>query len=142
MLSGGYNNTLDEKGRVTFPIRLKNGFSGDTLVITKGFEKCLYLYPPDAWKEIAEKLENPPKMNRDLRDLQRKFLGWATEAEIDKSGRLAIPMSLREYASLSRDVFIMGLGKRIEIWDASVYKEGESDGERLEAAACDAGLIF
>jgi MraZ protein len=144
-LSGGFNNTLDEKGRVTFPARLKSGFSGDTLVMTRGFEKCLYLFPPDQWKSFEEKLENPPVMSKDWRKMQRHVLGWATESEIDKSGRLAIPQSLREYAFLNRDVIIMGLGKRIEIWDTEVYRETQGEKEEgleLESIAEKFGLLF
>jgi MraZ protein len=144
-LSGGYNNTLDEKGRVSFPARLKSAFQGDSLVITRGTEKCLYLFPPDHWKDFAAKLENPEAMSKEWRIMQRHFLGWATEAEVDKSSRLAIPQSLREYAGLSRDVVIMGLGKRIEIWDAALYREaqGEADGGcALEEIVDKFGLIF
>jgi MraZ protein len=144
-LSGGFNNTLDNKGRVTFPARLKEGFFGDTLVVTRGIEKCLYLFPPERWKEFEEELENPPLMSKDWRKMQRHFLGWATESEIDKSGRLAIPQSLRDYASLTRGVIIMGLGKRIEIWDEDVYRElqGEKDvGQGLEDIAEKFGLLF
>ncbi|MDR2468718.1 MAG: division/cell wall cluster transcriptional repressor MraZ [Spirochaetaceae bacterium] len=142
-LNGGFNNTLDEKGRVSFPARLKNGFSGDVLVITRGIEKCLYLFPPLEWKDFEEKLENPAAMSKDWRKMQRHFLGWATETEIDKSGRLAIPQSLREYAALGRNVIVMGLGKRIEIWDAALYKtaQGEND-DSLEDIAERYGLVF
>ncbi|MDR2481932.1 MAG: division/cell wall cluster transcriptional repressor MraZ [Spirochaetaceae bacterium] len=144
-LSGGFNNTLDDKGRVNFPARLRGGFSGDILVITRGLEKCLYLFPPPAWKDFEEKLEQPAFMSRDWRKIQRHFLGWATESEIDKSGRLTIPQSLREYASLTHDVIVMGLGKRVEIWDAVIYKEtqGEKDGgQELEDIAEKCGLLF
>jgi MraZ protein len=144
-LSGGFYNTLDDKGRVSFPARLKSDFSGDRLVMTRGIEKCLYLFPPELWKEFEQKLENPSVMSKDWRKMQRHFLGWATEADIDKSGRLAIPQSLREYAGFSRDVIIMGLGRRIEVWDAGFYKEtqGETDdGRGLEDIAESSGLLF
>jgi len=144
-LNGSFNCTLDDKGRVNFPARLKSGFSGETLIVTRGLEKCLYLFPPEEWKEFQEKLENPSMMSRDWRKLQRLFLGGAVEAEIDKTGRLAIPQSLREYGGLVRELVIMGLGKRIEIWDAAVYKatqEGGADGETMEDIAERAGLLF
>lgn len=144
-LSGGFNNTLDEKGRVNFPARLKNGFSGDTLIMTRGIERCLYLFPPSAWKDFEEKLENPALLSRDWRKIQRHFLGWATEVEIDRSSRLAIPQSLREYAGLSREVIVMGLGKRVEIWDSALYREAQGekdDGHELEEIAERCGLVF
>lgn len=142
LLSGGYNNSLDDKGRLSFPARLRAGFSGDTLVITRGIERCLYLFPPSEWKEFAEKLEDPARMSSDRRKMQRHFLGWASEAEIDRSGRLSVPQSLREYAGLVRDVIVMGLGRRIEVWDAAVYRETQGGLEALEDVAERCGLVF
>ena len=142
-LNGAFNNTLDEKGRLSFPSRLKCAFSGDALIITRGIEKCLYLFPLEAWKDFSEQLENPDVMSGDWRKLQRHFLGWAVEAEIDKSSRLGIPQSLREYASLTRDVIVMGLGRRIELWDSALY--GETQGEDssvLEEIAERHSLVF
>lgn len=141
-MNGGFNNTLDEKGRVTFPARLKNGFSGDVLVITRGLEPCLYLFPLKAWKEFAARLENPQAASRDWRRLQRHFLGWAVEAEIDKSGRLAIPQSLRDYAGLTRDVIVMGVGRRVELWDAERYRAAQGKEDNLEDIAERYGFIF
>ncbi|GMO34255.1 MAG: division/cell wall cluster transcriptional repressor MraZ [Termitinemataceae bacterium] len=130
MLNGGYNNTVDDKGRLSFPAGLRNGFSGSTLVITRGIDRCLWAYPEELWQSFAEKWESASPMLKDVRRMQRHFLGWACEAEIDKSSRLAIPQSLREYASITRNCTILGVGQRIEIWDADTYKlinEGEDD---------------
>jgi MraZ protein len=133
LLNGGFVNTLDDKGRVTFPAKLRSGFSGDTLVITRGVDHCLWLYPPELWQDFAEKLSNASSMRADVRKMQRHFLGWAIEAEIDKSSRLAIPQSLRDYAGLSRNCVIMGVGKRIEIWDEERYKAANGDNGDTEA---------
>ncbi|MDR1362529.1 MAG: division/cell wall cluster transcriptional repressor MraZ [Spirochaetaceae bacterium] len=144
MLNGGYYNTLDEKGRLTFPAALQRALSGDQLVITRGIEPCLWVHQPDKWREFAGKWENASPMLKDVRKMQRHFLGWAAEAEIDKSSRLAIPQSLREYAGLKRDCVIIGVGQRIEIWDTVTYKainEGE-DGESLASAAEQFGELF
>jgi MraZ protein len=137
LLNGGYFNTLDDKGRITFPAALQRSLASGAVVMTRGLERCLWIYHPEKWREFAEKWENASPMKRDARMLQRHFLGWAAEAEIDKSSRLAIPQSLREYAGLKRDCVIIGVGRRVEIWDAAVYKavnEGE-DGESLALAA-------
>jgi MraZ protein len=144
LLNGGYRNTLDDKGRITFPAALQRALAGDKLVITRGLEQCLWVYAPEKWREFAEKWENASPMLKDVRRMQRHFLGWATEAEIDKSSRIAIPQALREYAGLKRECFIIGVGRRIEIWDAEVYRtvnEGE-DGESLALAAEQFGELF
>ncbi|GHV83557.1 transcriptional regulator MraZ [Spirochaetia bacterium] len=142
MLNGGANNTLDDKGRVTFPAALKKSFSGDVLILTRGIEGCLWAYSPEQWKIFSEYWERKSPMLKDVRRMQRHFLGWAQEVEIDKSGRLAIPQSLREYAKLTRNCTIMGTGQRIEIWDSASYEaydEGEDD-NALAAMAEQFGL--
>jgi MraZ protein len=137
LLNGGYFNTLDDKGRITFPAALQRSLASLSIVMTRGLEQCLWVYPPEKWHEFAEKWEKTSPMKKDARMLQRHFLGWAAEVEIDKSSRIAIPQSLREYAGLKRDCVIIGVGQRVEIWDAAIYKavnEGE-DGESLALAA-------
>lgn len=144
MLNGGYCNTLDEKGRITFPAALQRALASDKLVITRGIEQCLWVYTHEKWREFAEKWEAASPMLKDVRRMQRHFLGWAAEVEIDRSSRIAIPQTLREYAGLKRDCFVIGVGRRIEIWDAAVYKaanEGE-DGESLALAAEQFGELF
>jgi MraZ protein len=147
LLNGGFINTLDDKGRLSFPARLRSGFSGDTLVITRGIDGCLWLYPPDIWKDFAEKWAEASSMRSDARKLQRHFLGWAAEAEIDKSSRLAIPQSLRDYAGLTRNCVVMGVGKRIEIWDEERYNRvngcgPEDGGADISAIAEQFGDLF
>lgn len=144
MLNGGYHNALDEKGRITFPAAMQRALDGDKLVITRGIEQCLWVYPPEKWREFAEKWEKASPMLKDVRKMQRHFLGWAVEAEIDKSSRLAVPQSLREYAGLKRDCVIIGVGQRIEIWDAAIYKavNEDVDGESLAVLAEQFGELF
>jgi MraZ protein len=144
LLNGGYCNTLDDKGRITFPAALQRALASDNLVITRGIEQCLWVFTPERWREFAEKWEQASPMLKDVRKMQRHFLGWAAELEIDKSSRIAIPQTLREYAGLKRECFVIGVGRRIEIWDAAVYKavnEGE-DGENLALAAEQFGELF
>jgi MraZ protein len=144
LLNGGYNNSLDDKGRLSFPSALKKGFVGDILVVTRGVDRCLWAYPPELWTCFAEKWEKASPMLNDVRKMQRHFLGWASEIEIDKSSRLAIPQSLREYAGLSRNCTILGVGQRIEIWDSDMYKtinEGEDQDDIARAAEQFAGMF-
>ncbi|GHU38501.1 transcriptional regulator MraZ [Spirochaetia bacterium] len=129
MLNGGYNNTLDDKGRITFPAALHRAFSGDLVIVTRGAEKCLWVFPPESWKVFSEKYEKVSAEYRNARILKRHYLGWAVEAEIDKSSRLSIPQELREYAGLTRKCTVMGVGDRIEIWDEDMYREVNEESE-------------
>jgi MraZ protein len=146
MLSGGFVNTLDEKGRVTCPSKLINLFSGDSLWLTNGLDHCLWAFPPEAWDEFAQKLEKLPVMKSNARAVQRNFLGWAVQAELDKSGRLAIPQALREKAGLKKSCVMLGLGKRIEIWDEDAYNAATgcsgADGKDISALAEDFADLF
>ncbi|GHT51639.1 transcriptional regulator MraZ [Spirochaetia bacterium] len=137
MLNGGFYNTLDEKGRLSFPTALRGKLTSDSLVLTRGIDNCLWAYPPELWLPFAAKLESGSPMLKDMRKLQRHFLGWASELDIDKSSRLAIPQSLRTYAGLTRDCTILGVGQRIEIWDTETYDKvnGGESGEDIALAA-------
>ncbi|MDR0539428.1 MAG: division/cell wall cluster transcriptional repressor MraZ [Spirochaetaceae bacterium] len=154
MLNGGYNSTLDEKGRFTFPTRLRESIAHTTkeedisaceeLVVTRGIDRCLWAYPPDKWHTFAAKLENASAMKQDVRLLQRHFLGWAVVCEFDRGGRLAIPQALREWANLKRECVVMGLGERIEIWDADTYRNysGDTDESDKVIAAAESLACF
>jgi MraZ protein len=121
MLVGGNVNTLDDKGRVAFPTKLKSAFTGDKLFLTRGVERCLYAFPPPEWEAFTTKWSEANSNLLKVRQVQRHFLGLVAEVDIDKSGRLAIPQSLRNYAGLKKNCMIMGLGDRIEIWDEDTY---------------------
>ena len=123
LLTGEYRNTLDEKGRILFPTKLRTGMAGNVLVVTQAFDRCLWLFTPEEWENISSKLmENASPFNEKNRLVLRRFIAPAQEIEFDKSGRLSIPQSLREYASLSKDCVILGVNKYMELWDAESYK--------------------
>ena len=123
LLTGGYRNTLDEKGRILFPTKLRTGMADNVLVVTQAFDRCLWLFTPEEWENISSKLmENASPFNEKNRLVLRRFIAPAQEIEFDKSGRLSIPQSLREYASLSKDCVILGVNKYMELWDAESYK--------------------
>lgn len=123
LLTGEYRNTLDEKGRILFPTKLRTGMVGNVLVVTQAFDRCLWLFTPEEWENISSKLmENASPFNEKNRLVLRRFIAPAQEIEFDKSGRLSIPQSLREYASLSKDCVILGVNKYMELWDAESYK--------------------
>lgn len=116
MLLGEYSHNLDAKGRVSVPAKFREDL-GHTFVVTKGLDNCLFAYSKEEWKTFEEKLKNLPLTNMNARNFIRFFFSGATECEIDKQGRINIPQNLREYASLSKDVYIIGVSTRVEIWD-------------------------
>ena len=122
---GEYYNTLDDKGRIAFPSKLKEILSGDVIWMTKGMDndKTLLIYSPEEWEKTIKDIES--KLNiyqSDARWLYRKFISPAREITIDKNGRIAIPQSLRDHASLKKDCVFLGMNKIIELWDLDTFK--------------------
>ncbi len=115
MFMGEYNHTIDTKGRLIIPSKFREAL-GDTFVVTKGLDGCLFVYDNEEWNVFEEKLRSLPITNRDARKFVRFFLAGATEAEIDKQGRILVPNVLREFADLQKDVVLIGVASRIEIW--------------------------
>ena len=130
MLGGEFRHALDAKGRVSVPFRFRNEM-GDVVVVSKGIgEKCLYIFPMSEWKKIEDKISGLPISDERAREVTRFFAGGSSEIEIDKQGRIMLPQYLRDYASLGKDVVIIGAVNRAEIWDVSVWddKLGENGG--------------
>ena len=103
MLTGEFNHSIDSKGRLIIPSKLRESL-GEHFVITKGMDGCLFLYPDNEWKAFEEKLRTLPLTNKKARDFKRFFLGSATEGELDKQGRVLISSSLRAYADLEKEM--------------------------------------
>lgn len=123
-LTGEYKNTLDEKGRIMFPARLRSELTENILMITQGLDGCLWLYTPEEWKNFSEKvMQNASPFNNKSRLVLRHLIAPAQEVEFDKSGRISIPQSLREYAGLTKDCVILGINKYMELWDSTKYNE-------------------
>ncbi len=116
MLLGEYNHSIDTKGRVSVPSKLRLDL-GESFIVTKGLDNCLFAYSKDEWVTFETKLKSLPLTNTNARNFVRFFFSGATECEIDKQGRINIPQNLREYANISKDVTIVGVGTRVEIWD-------------------------
>ena len=124
LLTGEYNNTLDEKGRVSFPVKLRTAVNQNVLMVTKGLDRCLWLFTLEEWESFASKImANASMMKKKNLDVIRHFIAPAQQVEFDKTGRLSIPQSLREYASLSKECTVLGIAKYIELWDATTYSE-------------------
>ena len=131
MLIGEFEHNLDAKGRMIMPAKIRYDV-GDTFVITKGLDGCLFGFSMNEWNNFEEKLKTLPLTNKNARDFVRFFLSGAVEAEVDKQGRFLIPANLREYAGLTKETIITGVGTRIEIWDKDKWKTYNSD-ENLSA---------
>ncbi|MBS4762034.1 division/cell wall cluster transcriptional repressor MraZ [Carnobacteriaceae bacterium zg-ZUI252] len=122
MLMGEYKHTLDTKGRVIIPTKLREEL-GDKFIITRGLDGCLFGYPMQAWQSLSDKLsENLPLSKKNARQVVRFFYSAAADVEFDKQGRIMIPQPLREYANLGKNVRIVGVSDRLEIWDETMWK--------------------
>lgn len=117
-MKGEYQHTLDTKGRLFIPAKLREEL-GDSFVVTKGLDQCLFLYPQKAWDELEENIRQLPMSKS--RNLQRFFLSSAADVTVDKQGRIVVPPVLREYAQLDHDVTIIGVLERAEIWDREAW---------------------
>ena len=126
MFIGEYEHNLDTKGRVTMPAKLREDI-GDSFIVTKGLDGCLFAYSQTEWTNFEEKLKSLPLTNKNARDFVRFFLSGAIECEIDKQGRFLIPGNLRTYAKLEKEVVIIGVGTRIEIWNKEDWTKYSSN---------------
>lgn len=128
MLLGEYNHTLDTKGRLAMPAKLRESL-GNKFMITKGLDGCLFVYDQEQWQLLEKKLAALPMSRKTARDFTRFLFGGACEAECDKQGRVLLPANLRQHASLEKDAVIVGVGNRAEIWDAQRWDEYNSANE-------------
>jgi len=125
LLIGEYQHNLDTKNRLTMPSKLREDI-GETFVITKGLDECIFGFSKKEWKNFEDKLKTLPLTNKDARDFVRFFLSGAVECELDRQGRFLIPANLKEYAGLNKEATITGVGTRIEIWNAETWKKYNS----------------
>lgn len=122
---GEYEATVDAKGRFLLPGGIKKQLpQGDSrFIISRGFEKCLTMYPLKSWEIIVAKISKLNDFDPKVRQFRRQFLGGATEVELDSAGRLLLPASLKEFAGLEKDIVLAAALDRFEIWDSSKYKQ-------------------
>jgi len=123
---GEYQHVLDPKGRVIMPSKFREGL-GEKFVVTKGLDHCLFVYPQNEWQEFERKLRTLPLTSKDARAFTRFFFAGATECELDKQGRILIPANLREYAELVKELVIIGVASRVEIWSKERWDEYNDD---------------
>ena len=132
MLIGEFEHSLDAKGRLIMPAKLREAI-GDKFVVTKGLDGCLFAFSIEEWSNFEEKLKS--LSDRNARNFVRFFLSGATECEIDKQGRFLIPTNLRETASLQKEVVIIGVGTRIEIWNKEKWNSYNDENISVEDIA-------
>lgn len=121
MFIGEYQHNIDPKKRLALPSKFRKEL-GNKVVVTRGLDKCLFVYPLKTWKELAEKLGNLPMGESTTRSFVRIMLAGATDVEIDSQGRILLPDYLKEYAMLDKNVTVAGLFNRLEIWDENKWK--------------------
>ena len=135
MLMGEYHHNIDEKNRLIIPSKFRNEL-GDSFVITRGLEKCLFVYSLEEWENIVNKLKTLPFTRKDSRDFTRFFMSGATECMLDKQGRVCITSPLIHYAGLTHDCVIIGANDRLEIWDNDAWNNFfESNEENFASIA-------
>lgn len=126
MFIGEYSHTIDTKGRLSIPVRFRDEL-GDRFIATKGLDQSLFVYPIHEWSILEGKLKQLPLTNKNARAFVRFFFSGATECELDTQGRIRIPVNLREHADLIKEVMVIGVGTRVEIWSQKVWNEYNSD---------------
>lgn len=143
MLSGEYQHTLDSKGRVIMPAKLREEL-GDNFVVTKGLDRNLLVFSREQWEKFYEKLSTLPLANKNSRGFSRLFLAGAIECETDKQGRILITAPLKEYASLEKDVTIIGNGDKVEIWSTKNWNEymDSIDTDEIAESLCELGIMI
>lgn len=125
---GQYNHTIDSKGRLIIPAKFREHL-GNTFILTRGLDQCLFGYPIHEWKLIEEKMKGLPLTKKDARAFTRFFFSGATECEIDKQGRINISTPLIQYAKLEKECVVIGVSNRIEIWSKEVWEQYFSESE-------------
>ncbi|NLP37505.1 MAG: division/cell wall cluster transcriptional repressor MraZ [Firmicutes bacterium] len=135
MFMGEYQHVLDAKGRMIMPARFREEL-GERFVITRGLDNCLFVYPLSEWTLLEQKLKTLPFTRSDARAFMRFFFSGAAECELDKQGRILIPNNLRDHAKLKKDVVVIGVSNRVEIWSQEVWDQySEETGLSFESIA-------
>ena len=120
MFIGKYQHTIDPKGRVILPAKFREEL-GEKFVVTKGLDHCLFVYPNGEWSNLEKKLRTLPLTSKDARAFIRFFFAGAAECGVDKQGRILIPANLRQHADLNKELAIIGVSTRVEIWDRDAW---------------------
>lgn len=129
MFIGEYQHSIDEKGRLAVPVKFRK-FLNKGAVITRGLDNCLFLYPIEEWKVLADKLSKLPLGQANTRAFARLMLAGAMDVSLDKQGRIIIPDYLRQFAKMNKKTILAGLYNRIEVWDAEEWEKFKTGAEK------------
>jgi MraZ protein len=129
MFIGEYAHSIDEKGRISIPSKIRRDL-GSGAVVTRGIDECLWVFTKKEWQILAEKLSSLPLTDSDSRAFSRLMLAGAMEVEFDSQGRALLPGYLRDYAGLKKQAIVAGLYNRLEIWEASHWKQYKEKAEK------------
>lgn len=132
MFLGTHSPRLDDKGRLFLPAKFRDELA-EGVVITKGQERCLYVFPMAEFQRVTEAMSQAPVTQKTVRDYSRVFFASASDEVPDKQGRITVPPALREYAGLSRDCVVIGANTRVEVWDAAAWETYLADREQAFA---------
>ena len=143
MFMGEYSHSLDAKGRLIIPSKYREEL-GSKFVVTRSFDKCLWIHDMASWERFAGRLMALPQNTKEQRELVRYFLSGACETELDKQGRILLPTNLREAAEIDRDVVLAGAGTKIEIWSKALWVDNVSNEtvSRIAENMMSAGLVI
>lgn len=135
MFMGEYHHNIDEKGRLIMPVKFRNDLK-DKFIITRGLEKCLYVYSLEDWDKLVSKLNTLPFTKKDARIFIRSFFSGAAQIEVDRQGRINITSPLIDHAGLTKECVIIGANDRIEIWSKDEWNKFlDVNSEKLEDIA-------
>lgn len=144
MFRGSYEHSVDSKGRVSVPSKFRDIIADrydGRLVMAMDFDRCLTVYPLEEWEKLEEKIKTLPMMQKEVKDFMRFFFSSATECELDKQGRILIPPTHRERAGITKNVTLVGIINKIEIWDAEAWEARNSqNGDKIGEALAALGL--
>src|SRR5512136_1876704 len=136
MFLGEFSHSIDDKGRLTLPAKFRPDL-GQGIVVTRGIDKCLFIFTLDEFQHIADKVSELPMTKADGREFSRHFFSGASDVEVDKQGRVLIPQNLRDYAGLDGEVTVAGVNKRIEVWDVAAWQKVRADFENKATTNAD-----
>jgi len=142
MLIGEFSHGMDKKNRIIIPSKLRDGL-GETFIMTKGLDSCLYIYPKNEWQTFEQKLKSLPLTDKNVRSFVRFFFSGANEMEPDKMGRVLIPQSLLSYAGIEGEVVSVGMMDRVEVWSKEkweAYNESEMDMDAIAEKMNELGI--
>lgn len=143
MFMGEYQHSLDAKGRLIIPAKFREDL-GEGVVLTRGLDNCLFLFPSDEWSILETKLKTLPLTKSGARQFVRFLFSGATESDLDKQGRINLPVNLREFACIEKDAVVIGVSNRVEIWSKekwdSYVESAEESFEDIAENIVDLGI--